>query len=240
MISEGNWGRSRGEKWSSTGVRYFLPVEKEVDCEPGPNSLFEFEMRQFWKSRCREKEEAAIQLIHRPYLDGNQQQQLGAKDAYLHEPRVGSQASECPPCANKNKSRMLDVSHDVMSLRTAMGGGRGGGGHQPGREPLDFRPLSSVRSLGVGLDDGGVGEDARQGRNVWGDAVSSVRTSNKWTKIMREEDGAMAVGCRHSTKGHNNQPNIGVLNRAMKHRWKRDGMGRENDGGRRGSTIRSF
>ena len=33
---------------------------------------------------------------------------------------------------------------------------------------------------------------------------------------MREEDGAMAVGCRHSTKGHNNQPNIGVINGAMK------------------------
>ena len=48
-----------------------------------------------WKGRCREKEEAAIQLIHRPYLDGNQQQQLGAKNAYLHEPRVGSQVSEC-------------------------------------------------------------------------------------------------------------------------------------------------
>jgi hypothetical protein len=32
------------------------------------------------------------------------------------------------------------------------------------------------------------------------------------TKIMREEDGAMAVGCRHSMKGHNNQPNVGVLN----------------------------
>ena len=29
---------------------------------------------------------------------------------------------------------------------------------------------------------------------------------------MREEDGAMAVGCRHSMKGHNNQPNVGVLN----------------------------
>ena len=47
-----------------------------------------------WMSRCREKEEAAIQLIHRPYLDGNQRQQLGAKNAYQHEPRVGSQASE--------------------------------------------------------------------------------------------------------------------------------------------------
>jgi len=29
---------------------------------------------------------------------------------------------------------------------------------------------------------------------------------------MREEDPAMAVGCRHSMKGHNNQPNVGVLN----------------------------
>jgi hypothetical protein len=29
------------------GVRYFLPVEEREDCEPGPNSLFEFEMRQF-------------------------------------------------------------------------------------------------------------------------------------------------------------------------------------------------
>ena len=30
----------------------------------------------------------------------------------------------------------------------------------------------------------------------------------------------MAVGCRHSTKGHNNQPNIGVLNGAMKVRHR--------------------
>ena len=66
--------------------------------------------------------------------------------------------------------------------------------------------MTHNNQLKVGLDDGGVGEDARQGQNVWGDAVSSVRSSNKWTKIMREEDGAMAVGCRHSTKGHNNQP----------------------------------
>ncbi len=29
---------------------------------------------------------------------------------------------------------------------------------------------------------------------------------------MREEDGAMVVGRRHSMKGHNNQPNIGVCN----------------------------
>ena len=72
--------------------------------------------------------------------------------------------------------------------------------------------MTHNNQLKVGLDDGGVGEDARQGRNVWGDAVSSVRSSNKWTKIMREEDGAMAVGRRHSMKGHNNQPNIGVRN----------------------------
>jgi len=32
------------------------------------------------------------------------------------------------------------------------------------------------------------------------------------TKIMREEDGAMAVGRRHSMKGHNNLPYIGVRN----------------------------
>ena len=29
---------------------------------------------------------------------------------------------------------------------------------------------------------------------------------------MREEDGAMAVGHRHSMKGHNNLPYIGVRN----------------------------
>ena len=34
----------------------------------------------------------------------------------------------------------------------------------------------------------------------------------KSTKIKREEDGAMAVGHRHSLKGHNSQPNIGVHN----------------------------
>jgi hypothetical protein len=59
---------------------------------------------------------------------------------------------------------------------------------------------------------GGVREDAWQGWNVWGDAILSVWSSNKWTKIMREEDEAMAVGCHHSMKGYNNQPNIGVLN----------------------------
>ncbi|KAL3816756.1 hypothetical protein ACHAXA_004908 [Cyclostephanos tholiformis] len=51
MISDGGKGGGggvvAGEEMTSTGVRYFLPVEKEVDCEPGPNSLFEFEMRQF-------------------------------------------------------------------------------------------------------------------------------------------------------------------------------------------------
>lgn len=29
------------------GSRYFLPVEEKEECEPGPNSLFEFDMRQF-------------------------------------------------------------------------------------------------------------------------------------------------------------------------------------------------
>ena len=29
------------------GERYFLPVSKREDCEPGPNSLVEYELRQF-------------------------------------------------------------------------------------------------------------------------------------------------------------------------------------------------
>jgi hypothetical protein len=33
---------------------------------------------------------------------------------------------------------------------------------------------------------------------------------NKSTKIKREGNGAIAVGGRHSTGGHNNQPKVGV------------------------------
>lgn len=44
-------GRGRddaaGGEGTTPGVRYFLPVEERGDCEPGPNSLFEFDMRKF-------------------------------------------------------------------------------------------------------------------------------------------------------------------------------------------------
>ena len=34
------------------GKRYFLPVEEREQCEPGPNSLTEFDMRQFVSQCC--------------------------------------------------------------------------------------------------------------------------------------------------------------------------------------------
>ncbi len=83
--------------------------------------------------------------------------------------------------------------------------GEGGDAWALGWPP--FCKFTHNNQLTVGVDDGGgVGEDVWQGWNVWGDAVSPS------TKIMREEDGAIAVGCRHSMKGHNNQLNIGILN----------------------------
>ena len=44
---------------------------------------------------------------------------------------------------------------------------------------------------------GRVGKYARLWWNVGGDAVSSVWSSKKSTKIKREGDGAMAIGGRH-------------------------------------------
>jgi hypothetical protein len=38
---------SEVEKVGTTGGRYFIPVDDSSKCEPGPNSDFEFEMRQF-------------------------------------------------------------------------------------------------------------------------------------------------------------------------------------------------
>ncbi|KAL3796511.1 hypothetical protein ACHAW5_004413 [Stephanodiscus triporus] len=45
LISDGMPHVSKAE--ITPGVRYFSPVEAREDCEPGPNSLFEFDMRQF-------------------------------------------------------------------------------------------------------------------------------------------------------------------------------------------------
>ena len=52
LISNGGKGtggddEAGGEDVTPSGVRYFIPVGESVDCEPGPNSLLEFEMRQF-------------------------------------------------------------------------------------------------------------------------------------------------------------------------------------------------
>jgi hypothetical protein len=46
LISEGGRDDVAGEE-TTPGARYFLPVEERGDCEPGPNSLLEFDMRQF-------------------------------------------------------------------------------------------------------------------------------------------------------------------------------------------------
>ena len=47
LISDGRGRDGAAGEGSTPGVRYFLPVEERGDCEPGPNSLFEFDMRQF-------------------------------------------------------------------------------------------------------------------------------------------------------------------------------------------------
>ena len=50
-LLSGSGGEEDGEaeevKVNNSGERYFIPVEDSSECEPGPNSLIEYEMRQF-------------------------------------------------------------------------------------------------------------------------------------------------------------------------------------------------
>lgn len=46
LVSSGGGGAKKGGI-HEPGTRYFLPAEEREQCEPGPNSLGEFEMRQF-------------------------------------------------------------------------------------------------------------------------------------------------------------------------------------------------
>jgi hypothetical protein len=67
--------------------------------------------------------------------------------------------------------------------------------------------------LKVGVDDGGEpGRTRGRGGTCGGTPYRQFGRQINSTKIMREEDGAMAVGRRHSMKGHNNLPYIGVRN----------------------------
>ena len=53
LLSGSGGGEEDGEevevevKANNSGERYFIPVEDVSECEPGPNSLIEYEMRQF-------------------------------------------------------------------------------------------------------------------------------------------------------------------------------------------------
>ncbi len=56
---------------------------------------------------------------------------------------------------------------------------------------------------------GCVGEEARPGRNVQEDAVSSLRSSDYSTK-KRETGRPLALDGHRLMGGHNNQPKVGV------------------------------
>jgi len=45
------------------GARYFLPVEDREECEPGPNSLAEFDMRQFCIDQLKLHNETMLEVV---------------------------------------------------------------------------------------------------------------------------------------------------------------------------------
>ena len=47
LISSGEDGGGMGEEIPTPGTRYFIPIEDMEECEPGPNSLLEYNMRKF-------------------------------------------------------------------------------------------------------------------------------------------------------------------------------------------------
>lgn len=51
------------EETPEAGTRYFLPAEEKEDCEPGPNSLIEFEMRQFCIEQLKFNNETMQELV---------------------------------------------------------------------------------------------------------------------------------------------------------------------------------
>lgn len=61
--ASGENGTEGGEKSEKTSRRYFLPVDEEEQCEPGPNSLFEFHMRQFFLNQLNSTDDDSLQEI---------------------------------------------------------------------------------------------------------------------------------------------------------------------------------